>query len=245
LISRATIALWHTEEIFHIADFEIGDAPRANLSRRAQFFKRGYNVGEVGDPRWPMQQIEIEMVSTEAFEACLASTRNTVSRHMIGRDLGDQENAITLTGDRSADKFLGAIHFCRVDRRHSEREASAYRLFFIDLRTFSLSETRRALAQGRDDSAVTKLDRAPCGGGGCARGQIKSRCSCKRAKRHAESTEFTPVQESHNLYSSLYDLFHHTNREGYGCVVKGHPACPRRCLPLALRNAPPVNCAVL
>jgi hypothetical protein len=109
-------------------------------------------------------------------------------------------------------------------------EASAYRLFFIDLRTFSLSETRRALAQGRDDSAVTKLDRAPCGGGGCARGQIKSRCSCKRAKL---------------LYSSLYDLFHHTNREGYGCVVKGHPACPRRCLPLALRNAPPVNCAVL
>src|SRR5262245_39640782 len=33
LISRATIALWNTEEIFHIADLEIGDAPRANLSR--------------------------------------------------------------------------------------------------------------------------------------------------------------------------------------------------------------------
>src|SRR5262245_35457383 len=33
LISHAAIALWNTEEIFHVVDREIGDTPRANLSR--------------------------------------------------------------------------------------------------------------------------------------------------------------------------------------------------------------------
>src|SRR5262245_12427953 len=120
LISRAAIALWNTEEIFHVSDLEIGDAPRANLSRRAQFFKRGHNAGEVGDPSWPVQQIEIEMVSTEAFEACLASTRDPVSRHVVGRHLGNQENAITLTSDCATNEFLGAVNFRGVDQRHSE-----------------------------------------------------------------------------------------------------------------------------
>jgi hypothetical protein len=78
--------------------------------------------------------------------------------------LETREHAIALTSDRAADEFLGAVYFRRVDQRHSERKASAYRFFFNSLRTFSLSETRRALAQCRDDSAVAKLYRAPCAG---------------------------------------------------------------------------------
>src|SRR5262245_40301609 len=35
LTSRPATALSNTEEILHIADLEIGNAPRANLSRRA------------------------------------------------------------------------------------------------------------------------------------------------------------------------------------------------------------------
>jgi hypothetical protein len=72
-----------------------------------------------------MQQIEIEMVSTEAFEACFASARDPVSRYVVGRHLGNQENAIALTGDRAANEFLGAINFRCVDHRHPERKASA------------------------------------------------------------------------------------------------------------------------
>jgi hypothetical protein len=83
---------------------------------------------------------------------------------MIGRDLRDQKNAIALARDRAADKFLGAVHFRGVDQRHSERKASAYRFFFVDLRTSSLSEIRRPLPQGRNDSAVAKFYRVPCGG---------------------------------------------------------------------------------
>src|SRR5262245_41500574 len=126
-----------------------------------------------------MQQIEIEMVSPEAFEACLASSRDAVSRHMIGRDLGDQKNAVALAGNRATDKSLGAVNFRGVDYRHPEGNAGAYRFFFGRLRTFSLSQTCGALAQGRDDSAVAKLDRSPCRCRGRAGSRIKSRCSCR------------------------------------------------------------------
>jgi hypothetical protein len=44
---------------------------------------------------------------------------------MIGRDLGDQKNAIALAGDRAANEFLGAVNFRGVDQCHSERRASA------------------------------------------------------------------------------------------------------------------------
>ena len=35
LIGRAAIAVWNTEEVFHVADREVGHAPGANLPRRA------------------------------------------------------------------------------------------------------------------------------------------------------------------------------------------------------------------
>ena len=35
LISRAAIAFWNTEQIFHVADLEVGHTPGANPSRRA------------------------------------------------------------------------------------------------------------------------------------------------------------------------------------------------------------------
>jgi len=46
-----------------------------------------------------MQQIEIEIVSAEAGEARLTSTRDAISGHEIGLHLGDQEYAVTLTGN--------------------------------------------------------------------------------------------------------------------------------------------------
>jgi hypothetical protein len=63
------------------------------------------------------------MVSTEAFEARIASALDAVSRHMIGPHLGDQEYAIALTTDCAPNEFLGAVDFRRVDQHHSKREA--------------------------------------------------------------------------------------------------------------------------
>src|ERR1019366_6610083 len=36
LIGRAAVAVWNMEEIFHVADREVGYTPGANLTRRAQ-----------------------------------------------------------------------------------------------------------------------------------------------------------------------------------------------------------------
>jgi hypothetical protein len=69
LISRAAIALSNTEQVFQVSDLEVGHAPGANLPCRAQIFKSLHDAGEVGDPIWPVQQIEIEMIRTETSEA--------------------------------------------------------------------------------------------------------------------------------------------------------------------------------
>src|SRR5215813_10733711 len=190
LICRAAIALWNTEQVFQVADLEVGHAPGANLPCRAQIFKSCHDAGKVGDAIWPVQQIEIEIISAETSEARLTSARDAVSRHVAGPHLRYQEYAIALTSDHAADEFLGAVHFRRVDQRHPERKACAQRFFFISLRMSSLSETRRALAQCWDNSAVAKLHRPSC--------SIKGRCgrrSQKRTQRHAKSIEFTPVQQ--------------------------------------------------
>ena len=94
-------------------------------------------------PTWPVQQVEIEMISAETGEARLASPRDAVSRHVSGPHFGDQEYAVALTGNHAADQFLGAavaVHLRRVDQRHAERKARAQRFFLSGFRMSSLRE---------------------------------------------------------------------------------------------------------
>jgi hypothetical protein len=81
---------------------EVGHAPSSNFLRRAQLFETRYNVGELGVGDWRVQQIQIEVVSAETAEASLASTRHAVFRHFVGLHFGNQEYAVTLTGDHVA-----------------------------------------------------------------------------------------------------------------------------------------------
>src|SRR5205823_275881 len=46
LIGCASMAVWDTEQSFHLVNVEVGYAPSANLSLRAQTFEFGYNAGE-------------------------------------------------------------------------------------------------------------------------------------------------------------------------------------------------------
>src|SRR5690348_17806399 len=64
--------------------------------------------------------------------------------------------ALALPGDRMADQSLGAavaVKFRRVDQGHAGRKAGAQRIFFIGLRTPSLSQTRRALARSEEHTS--------------------------------------------------------------------------------------------
>src|SRR6516162_10767187 len=171
LIGRAAIAVWNTQEVLHVADLEVGHAPGVNLPGRAQAFERPHNAGELSVPTWPVQQVEIEMISAETAEARLTSPRDAVSHHVIGPHFGDQEDAVALTGDHVAYQFLGsavAVNLRRVDQCHPERNAGAQGFFLSGVRTSPLRETRRALAELRDNCSVGKLYH---------RGRSTSRCT--------------------------------------------------------------------
>ena len=102
LIGRATIALWNTEEIFHLADCEVRHAPSTNFARRAQVFKPEHYLSKISVRTWPVQQIEIEVISAETGEARLASVRHAVSGYITGRQFGDQKYVVALTANHVA-----------------------------------------------------------------------------------------------------------------------------------------------
>src|SRR6516165_9886692 len=84
LIGCAAIASRNLEQTFHLVDCEVGHAPGANFPRHAQTFEAPYGPGKFGVPNWPVQQVEIEMVSAEPGKARLTSTRDPISSHVIG-----------------------------------------------------------------------------------------------------------------------------------------------------------------
>src|ERR1700678_2100290 len=52
LIGCATIAVWNTEQVLHLARVEVGDAPGADLFRRTQLFECRHDAGEFGSRNW-------------------------------------------------------------------------------------------------------------------------------------------------------------------------------------------------
>src|SRR5689334_1738838 len=120
------------------------------------------------------------MISAETREARLAGADHAVSPCVRRPYLGHQENAVALTGDHTADKFLGAtvaIDFCRVDQRHPERKTSAQSVFLDRLRMFVLSKVPGSLAERRYDGAIAELHCSPRPRGGAARRGFQRRCA--------------------------------------------------------------------
>jgi hypothetical protein len=107
-----------------------------------------------------VQQIQIEIVSTETGEASVTSMRHGISSHLIGFHLGDHEGTVTLTGNHAFNQFLRTaltvISRC-VNQCHAERKARSQRLFFFGCRMSSLPEMPKTLTNRRDDGAVMKL----------------------------------------------------------------------------------------
>ena len=128
LIGRAAIALWNTEQIFHLGDGEVGHAPGTNLASCAQTFEPRHDLGKFGVRSWLVQQIEIDMISTEPAKARLTSTRHGISGDVIGFHLGHYEGTVTLAGNHALNQFFGTaftvIARC-VNQRHPERKARA------------------------------------------------------------------------------------------------------------------------
>src|SRR5215831_149554 len=219
LVGRAAVAVWHMEQLVHLADRKVRDAPSTSLPRRAQAFERRDNARQAHDLLWPVQKVEIEMIYSETGKARLARARDAVSRHVSLPDFGDQENTISLTGNRTADKFLGPVQLRRVDQRHPEGKACAQRFFFSGLRVSPLSKTPRPLTESRDDGAIAKLDCSCRGGNGDPRSTlapgIRSRSKhrpSREERRCAKSGEVASVQQSVLHVFGLMRLLQRTDR---------------------------------
>src|SRR5262249_45089762 len=81
----------------------------------------------------------------------------------------------------TADQSLGAavaVEFRRVDQGHADGKTGAQRLLFIGFRTSSLSQTRRALAERRDDGAVGQFH------GAGRRAWRRTLSKCRRIRQH-------------------------------------------------------------
>src|SRR5205807_4317666 len=92
---------------------------------------RFYKVTGVQTCALPIYQVSGDGIA-RACQARLASTRDAISRLLVGLHLGDQEYAVALTGRHATNELLGAavaVITRRIDQRHAERNACAQRLF--------------------------------------------------------------------------------------------------------------------
>jgi hypothetical protein len=92
------------------------DTPQARFFPAARRLSNATTTPERSvTPIWPVQQVEIEMISAKTGEARLTSARDAVTRHVIGPYLGDKEYAVALTGNHAPNQFLGAAVDRKVD----------------------------------------------------------------------------------------------------------------------------------
>src|SRR4029077_4325511 len=105
------------------------------------------------------------MINTEPGKARLTSTCHCVSSDVIGFHLGHYEGAVTLAGNHALNQFFGTaftvIPRC-VNQRHPSERPVRNASSSSDCRMSSLPDTRRALADRRDNGRVAKLNSLGC-----------------------------------------------------------------------------------
>src|SRR5256885_10058125 len=122
LICGAAAAVGNRKELVHVASVEIRHAPGADVPVGNKRFERGNSMGK-RNAAAPMQQIQVEIVGSQALEAALARDNRSLPRCVVRVDLADQKNVVALTLDCLSDYFLSAtvaVHLGGVDQRHPE-----------------------------------------------------------------------------------------------------------------------------
>jgi hypothetical protein len=136
------------------------DTPQAWILPAARRFSNAATMLERSVSGLGQEQVEIEMIGAKTGEARVARPRYAVPRHVSGPYLGDQEYAVALASNNVSDQFLRAaiaIHLRRVDQRHPDRKPCVEGFFLSGFRMSPLPETRRALAERRDDCSIVKF----------------------------------------------------------------------------------------
>src|ERR1700722_4822921 len=129
LIGRDRVAATKLDELLHVVDVEIADAPAADLAGGDQRLERVDSFLE-RDIAAPVQEIEVDLVDAETPETAFAGRNGASPRCMVRQHLADQEQPVATPTDRLPDQFLAAtvrIHLRRIDQRHPEIDAEAQR----------------------------------------------------------------------------------------------------------------------
>ena len=127
LVRCAVTPVRKREQLFHVVDVEIGDAPANDLAVTPQplecihRFRKRYAAA-------PMQQIQVQPVGRETLQAALARRSHAATPGIVRINLADQKHVVAPADGRLRDPHLGtavSIHLRGIDERHPEIETRA------------------------------------------------------------------------------------------------------------------------
>ena len=132
MICGATAAVGNRKKLIHIASVEVRHSPRTDQAVGSKRFEAGDGVHK-RNAAAPVQQVEVEMIGSQALEAALAGGNRSMPGRVVRVDLADQKNLVALPFDRATHYFLCAaiaIHLGGVDQRHAEIDSQLQRRDF-------------------------------------------------------------------------------------------------------------------
>ena len=117
----------------HVIDVEVGDAEVADLAGGLQCLEAGDGVGK-RHVAAPMQQVQVDPVGAQAFQAALAGRHQARARSVVRVHLADDEGFIAAPGQRLAHQLFGgafAVHLRGVDQPQPQIQTLAQGCDFL------------------------------------------------------------------------------------------------------------------
>ena len=97
---------------------EIGDADGAGAALFLQLHQRLEHRGQIHLRRWPVHQVEIDLIEPELVQGCIERPADGIRRQVLVPDLGGDVQILAGNaggGNRGADRLLIAVHLRGVE----------------------------------------------------------------------------------------------------------------------------------
>ena len=153
LIRGQPAAARHVPQVGEGPVVEVADAPVSDFPVLDQLLEGRDRVLQ-RVPALPVQQVEVDPIGAQAFQAAFAG-RDRAGTGGVGRhDLADQERLVAATRQCFTKHLLRAtvgVHLGGVDQRHAQLEAGVQRGDLVAAAAGVLTPAPGALAQHRDE----------------------------------------------------------------------------------------------
>src|SRR5207302_6106300 len=122
LVGNDVGSVWQSEQLLHIGQIKVADAPVTNQTIVPQNVKRIYCLFQ-WHAATPVQQVKVQSIGPQTLQAPLAGDDRAMASGMLGKDFADQEYFVATAGDGRSDELLRSairIHLRRVDQREPQ-----------------------------------------------------------------------------------------------------------------------------